>query len=68
MMHHDTTPLHSELSSALARLEQEVRAGLRHGFFKCVVHCEIVAGRKRRLTIRAGKSHQFTILEDDLRE
>ncbi len=58
----------SELSRALEKLEHEVLDGLRHGFFEYVVRCEIVKGQKRRLTIQAGRSHQFTIPEDDLPE
>ena len=58
----------SELSGALEKVEQEILDGLRHGFFECIVSCEIVTGQKRRLTIRAGKSHRFTISEDDLRQ
>ena len=58
----------SELSGALKKLEQEILDGIRHGFFEYVVSCVIVTGEKRRLTIRAGKSHRFTIPEEDLRQ
>ena len=54
------------LQAALARLQEIVLDGLRHGFFDCSVSCELVQGKKRRLVIRAGKSHQFTIPEDEL--
>jgi hypothetical protein len=40
--------------------------GLRHGFFECSMACEIGNGGKRQLVIRAGKSHKFTIPEDEL--
>ena len=40
--------------------------GLHHGFFDCEVTCEVVNERKRRLVIKAGKSHQFTIGEHEL--
>ena len=66
-MERDTRRLSSELDSALDKLEQEVRDGLRHGFFEYVVSGEIVSGQKRRLTIKAGRSYQFTIRQDDLR-
>ena len=67
-MERDTSRRSSELDRALEKLEQEVRDGLQHGFFECVVRGEIVNnGQKRRLVIRAGKSHQFTIPEEDLR-
>ena len=67
-MERDTRRLSSELSRALEKLEQEILDGLRHGFFEYVVTCELVTGQKRRLTIRAGKSHRFTIPEEDLRQ
>ena len=54
------------LDDALAQLCEIVEDGLRHGFFECAVKCEIVQGRKRRLVISAGKSHQFTIAEHEL--
>ena len=65
-MQHGFTQPNSGLSSAMEKLEQVVLDGVQHGFFEYVVSCEIVAGHKRRLTIRAGKSHQFTIPADDL--
>jgi hypothetical protein len=40
--------------------------GLRHGFFNCSIACEICSGGKRHLVIRAGKSHKFTIPEDEV--
>ena len=57
----------SELDRARTRLWAIVEDGLRHGFFECTVSSEVVNGKKRRLMIKAGKSHQFTIPEDDLR-
>jgi hypothetical protein len=55
-----------ELVEALNKLSEEVRAGLRHGFFQCKVTCEITNGGKRRLIIRAGKSHHFIIGKEEL--
>jgi len=63
----ETSRLRPALDSALEKLEQEVRDGLRHGFFEYVVSGEIVSGQKRRLTIKAGRSYQFTIRQEDLR-
>jgi hypothetical protein len=40
--------------------------GLRHGFFDYSITCEIGKDRRRELVIRAGKSHKFTIPEDEL--
>lgn len=51
---------------AMDRLSREVLEGLQHGFFEFELSGEIISGRKRRLTIKAGKSHQFTIPEEEL--
>ena len=56
----------SELERATKRLLDEVAEGLRHGFFQYTVSCEILTGRKRRLTLSAGKSYRFIIPEDEL--
>ncbi len=58
------TPSTFEL--ALVQLREILEDGLRHGFFEVAVSGEIVAGKKRRLVIRAGKSHRFTIPEHEL--
>ena len=59
--------VHEEtVDAVLDQLREIVLDDLRHGFFECAVSCEIVNGRKRRLVIRTGKSHQYTILETDL--
>ena len=55
------------LEAAFGRLHEILMDGLSHGFFECTVTCEMVNGRKRRLIIRAGKSHQFVIAEEELR-
>jgi len=54
------------LEQAFDRLTREIRDGLRHGFFELSVACEIVNGGKRGLTIKAGKSHRFTIPEEEI--
>ncbi|MDQ3776985.1 MAG: hypothetical protein M3461_22880 [Pseudomonadota bacterium] len=55
-----------QTAEALAHLERIVVDGLRHGFFDCSIVCQIVSGGKRELVIRAGKSHKFTIPEDEV--
>jgi hypothetical protein len=50
-----------ECNRALAKLRQVVVDGLRHGFFDYTVTCETISGKKRRLVIKAGKSHHFII-------
>jgi len=55
-----------QIAEVLAHLERVVVEGLRHGFFDCSIACEIGTGGKRQLVIRAGKSHKFTIPEEEL--
>lgn len=55
-----------QLRDALKCLEALVLDGLRHGFFGCYVDCKVVKDQKRELVISAGKSHKFTIPEDEL--
>jgi hypothetical protein len=62
----DTPPMKGALSQAMNKLFEEISDGVKHGFFECTVTCELVKDRKRRLIIKAGKSHQFVISEDDL--
>ncbi len=50
----------------MERLTREVYDGLRHGFFELTVVCEIERGGRRGLTIKAGKSHRFTIPEEEI--
>ena len=56
----------SVFDQVLERLTREVRDGLRHGHFELTIVGEIVKGRKRGLTIKAGKSHRFTIPEEEI--
>jgi hypothetical protein len=55
-----------QLREALDRLRGLVVDGLKHGFFDYSISCEVGSKGKRQLVIRAGKSHKFTIPEDDL--
>jgi hypothetical protein len=55
-----------QIRAALARLEQVVLDGLQHGHFRCTVSSAIGKGSRRELLIEAGKSHKFTIPEDEL--
>ncbi len=54
------------MERALRRLESEVRAGLEHGFFDFSITCEVIKEGKRRLTIKAGKSYQFVIPQQEV--
>ena len=51
---------------AINRLIDLVLEGLRHGHFRCAITSDIGKNNKRDLVIEAGKSHKFTIPEDDL--
>ena len=51
---------------ALDCLIDVVMDGLRHGHFKCVISSAIGKNNRREFVIEAGKSHKFTIPEDDL--
>ncbi|HUK32927.1 MAG TPA: hypothetical protein VLV86_03390 [Vicinamibacterales bacterium] len=53
------------LADLMARLAAEITDGLRHGYFEFTLTCEVVAGNRRRLVFKAGKSHQFVIPEDE---
>lgn len=53
------------IDHAIGRVVAEIRDGLRHGFFEFTVTCEIVGQERRRLTLRAGKSHQFLLPKEE---
>ena len=61
-----SAPASGQVREALDRLEGLVVDGLKHGFFDYSIACEIGNGGKRQLVIRAGKSHKFTIPEDEV--
>jgi hypothetical protein len=56
----------SSLNEALRLLGRIVVDGLHHGFFEVTVSCELINEKRRRLLIKAGKSHHFVIAEEDL--
>ena len=53
------------IDRAISRLLAEIHDGLRHGFFEFTVACEIVGQGRRRLTLRAGKNHQFLLPKEE---
>jgi hypothetical protein len=55
-----------QVREALERLRGLVVDGLKHGFFDYSISCEVGNKGKRQLVIRAGKSHKFTIPEDEV--
>jgi hypothetical protein len=58
----DQTPA---IDRAVSRVLAEIHDGLRHGFFEFTLTCEVVGQERRRLTLRAGKSHQFVLSKDE---
>jgi hypothetical protein len=55
-----------QFCEAFERLVQIVQDGLRHGHFRCAISSAIGKGNRRELVIEAGKSHRFTIPEEEL--
>ena len=55
-----------ELAPVFDQLHEIIVDGVSHGFFECTVACEVMKGRKRRLTIKAGKSYQFILPQEEL--
>ena len=53
------------IDRALTRIIAEIADGLRHGYFEFTVTCEVIGQERRRLTLRAGKSYQFVIPNED---
>jgi hypothetical protein len=55
-----------QVREVLHRVEGLVVDGLRHGFFDYSIACEIGREGRRNVVIHAGKSHKFTIPEDEI--
>lgn len=55
-----------QLREALEWISQIVLDGLRHGHFRCAINSAIGKNNRRDLVIEAGKSHKFTIPEEEL--
>ena len=65
-MGHLSPTIRPQLGEAISKLKQVTLEGLQHGFFEICLRSEIVKGHKRRFTIVAGNSYQFTIPEQEL--
>lgn len=55
----------NELEKFMGLLKREILSGLRHGFFDFQITTEVIKGKKRRVTFKAGKTHLFVINEDE---
>ena len=62
----DGLPSGPQLRQALDQISQIVLDGLHHGHLHCASSSAIGKINKRELVIEAGKSHKFTIPEDEL--
>jgi len=51
----------SQFDEAIDTIIEQVRDGLRHGFFELAVGAELINGQKRALTVKCGKSYRFII-------
>jgi hypothetical protein len=51
---------------ALAQVVRIMLDGLRHGHFRCSISSGIGKNNRRDLVVEAGKSHKFTIPEEEL--
>jgi hypothetical protein len=56
----------SQLREALEQIYEVVLDGRHHGHFRCSISSAIGKGNRRDVVIEAGKSHKFTIPEDEL--
>jgi len=54
-------PTGGELKAACDHVVHELVNGVQHGFFEMVVTVETVQSKKKSITIKAGKSHRFTV-------
>jgi hypothetical protein len=63
---HATETSGPQLRDALNVIGQIILDGLCHGYFRCSISSEIGKNNRRELVIEAGKSHKFTVPEDEL--
>lgn len=62
----DSHPADTQLGEALDTITDVVLDGLRHGHFRCAISSQIGNKKRREVVIEAGKSHKFTIPENEL--
>jgi hypothetical protein len=51
---------------AMAKIDAEVRDGLKHGHFEITITCSVGNRGVRELVVKAGKHHRFRITEEEL--
>lgn len=55
-----------QMREALVCIQQILSEGLQHGHFRYTISGAIGKEKRRELVIEAGKSHKFTIPENEL--
>jgi hypothetical protein len=60
-----SVPSTAALDRALRRILAEIHDGLRHGYFEYTLSCEVIGQERRRVILKAGKTHQFVIPKED---
>jgi len=60
--------LTAAIDKAIAKIESEVRDGVRHGHFDLTISCTVRNSGKRELVVKAGKNHMYVIPEDELKK
>jgi hypothetical protein len=55
------------LQEACEQMARQLIDGVKHGFFEMTVEVETVQSKKRRITIKAGKSYQFVVPQENVR-
>ena len=55
-----------QFQEAFDHLTDIVLGGLHHGHFRCAISCTMAKGNRREVVVEAGKSHKFTIPEEEL--
>jgi len=55
-----------QFREALEQIGKIVVDGLLHGHFRATISSTIGKGNRRDLVLEAGKSHKFTVPEDEL--
>ena len=65
MAEHRPSGSSDRLDVALRRVLAEIHGGLRHGYFKYTLTCEVIGQGRRRLLLHAGKQYQFVIPADE---
>lgn len=56
----------SNLEIVLDKIRTEILSGVKHGFFDYQITCEVTKDKKRKVTVKTGKSYQFYIPDNEV--